>query len=61
MHADRPIKPSPELRELIVRDIVRRRGLVLERHGQAWHIHGQNVDVRVVDLSRLTAADLEPA
>lgn len=36
-------------------------GLVLERCGRGWRVSGPGVDVLVVDLAHLTAADLVPA
>lgn len=35
-------------------------GLVLERCGCGWRVHGPGVDLRIADLAHLTAADLLP-
>lgn len=38
----------------------KRRGLTVTRSGKAWRIHGRGVDIRVLRLSDVDIAELNP-
>lgn len=53
-------RPDPIRREQRIRTECARRGLKIERFGQAWRIHGHGVDVLAATVQDFFESDLEP-